>query len=260
MMTQAKPLDGVRVLVPRGGSWGDLVAKTLRDRGATPVIAPLVDFAHTGEQDELESALKRLEAGEFDWITATSATVVDVLAHHNAVIPKHTQVAVVGETTAAAFVAAGYEVARTPSPANNTASGLIEEWPEITGNGVLKVLTLRSNIAKPVLTGGLIERGHEVTQVVAFRTVGVPASAWVREDVESGRINAILVTSGTIAEQVYEQFPSLPAGTLVACVGPQTEKEAERLGLHIDVVAEGATALSLIDAVAQVIDASDELD
>lgn len=260
-MTQGKPLDGVRVLVPRGGSWGDLVAKTLRERGATPVIAPLIDFAHTAEQDKLEVALERLEAGEFDWITATSATVVDVLAHHNAVIPKRTRVAVVGETTAAAFEAAGYRVSRTPSPGNNTARGLLEEWPEIAEEGTLRVLTLRSSIAKPVLTGGLIDRKHDVTQVVAFRTIGVPASAWVREDVASGRINALLVTSETIAREVHEQFPSLPEGTVIACIGTQTQVVAEELGLHVDVVAETLTTQSLIDAVVSVIEPNeDEMD
>ncbi len=45
-----KPLTGRRVLVPRGGPWGDGVAARLRQLGAVPVIAPLINFAPTNDQ------------------------------------------------------------------------------------------------------------------------------------------------------------------------------------------------------------------
>lgn len=253
-MTPDKPLAGLRVLVPRGGSWGELASSALRARGATPVVSPLVDFASTGEMDALKDALVRLEAGEFDWITATSATVVDVLAHHSTVIPETTQVAVVGESTAAAFTAAGYTVHRMPTTGDNSTQALLDEWEEVNTGDALKVLTLRSNIARPVLTSGLIARGHDVTPVVAFRIIGVPASARIREDVESGRINAILISSVTVAEQVRSQFPNLPSETVLACVGPQTRNQAEALGLKIQAVAGEQTADSLISSVIELID------
>lgn len=255
MTAQEKPLSGMRVLVPRGGSWGDLVAKALRAEGATPVVAPLIDFAHTSEEDRLVEALRRLEAGYFDWITATSATVVDVLAHHQAVIPPETRVAVVGDSTAAAFEAAGYQVSRAPGPEQNTPAGLLEVWPEIDTGEVLKVLTLRDDVAKPVLTRGLIERGHDVTQVVAFRTVGVPASVHIREDVESGRINTLLIASPRLAREVAAQFPELPTSTIVACAGPHTLEEAEALGVRCISPDENAEQKRLlIEAVEPIID------
>ena len=261
MAAEAKPLSGLRVLVPRGGTWGELVAEALRAQGASTVIAPLVDFAHTSEEDRLVEALHRLEAGEYDWITATSATVVDVLAHHQAVIPERTRVAVVGEATEAAFVQAGYQVSRTPSEENNTTAGLLEVWPEIDAGEVLKVLTLRSDVAKPVLTEGLINRGHDVTQVVAFQTIGIPVSARVREDVESGRINALLVASAKIAREVATQFPEIPEGTIVACVGPRTHEEAVAAGLkHNPEHLDSPIKRALIETVESAIDQSDMLD
>ncbi len=261
MTAEAKPLSGLRVLVPRGGTWGDLVAQALREQGASTVIAPLVDFAHTSEEERLVEALRRLEAGYYDWITATSATVVDVLAHHQAVIPPSTRVAVVGEATEVAFTNAGYQVSRTPSEENNSTAGLLEVWPEIDAGGVLRVLTLRSDVAKPVLTEGLLNRGHDVTQVVAFQTIGVPVSAHIREDVESGRINALLVASAKIAREVATQFPKLPADTIVACVGPRTHDEAEAAGLaHNPDHKNSPVKRALIDTVESAIDQSDMLD
>lgn len=247
------------MLVPRGGTWGELVSRALRNQGANTIISPLVDFASSGEEEKLVEALKRLEAGEFDWLTATNPTVVNVLRHHNTVIPTHTQLAVVGEATEAAFVAEGYEVARTPEGAENTAEGLLQTWPEAAGEK-LRVLTMRSNVAKPVVTAGLIDRGHAVTQIVAFRTVGVPASVHTREDVDSGHINVLLVATPQIAHEVHTQFADRPETTLVACVGPNTLEAAERLGLRVDSGAENPQVQAIIDAVESVIDYSDTLD
>ncbi|HZJ39593.1 MAG TPA: uroporphyrinogen-III synthase, partial [Demequina sp.] len=74
-----KPLAGWRVLVPRGGPWGDQVAASLRAKGAVPIVAPMINFAATDDAPALNEALTRLAAGEFDWMTITSATTVDVL-------------------------------------------------------------------------------------------------------------------------------------------------------------------------------------
>jgi len=245
--TAEKPLAGRRVLVPRGGPWGDGVAASLRQRGAVPVIAPLINFAPTNDQATLDAALKDLADGAFDWLTLTSATTVDVLYAYRAVIPATTRVAAVGETTAAALQAVGYRVDLVPER-DNSAQGMAEQMIALETEP-RDVLTLRSEIAKPVLTRLLIEAGHNVRSVVAYRTVGVPVADKIAGDVESGRINAILVTSGSVAEQVVEQFPAIPASTVIAAIGPRTAKDAKRAGLSVDVVAERQTVESLIEAV-----------
>jgi uroporphyrinogen-III synthase len=245
----AKPLAGWRVLVPRGGPWGDAVAAALRARGASPVVAPMINFAPADDQPALEAALAKLAAGEFDWLTVTSATTVDVLSSYGAVIPETTKVAAVGETTAAALVAAGYHADIVPSE-DNSARGLLEEWTAATnGAGPLRVLALRSAIAKQVLSVGLARIGHHVEAVVAYRTVGVPVTQKVVDDVRAGKVDAILVTSGSVAEQVQAQLGPIPERTLIAAIGPQTQKDASKVGLRVDVVAEERSAESLIDAV-----------
>ena len=245
--TPDKPLAGWRVLVPRGGPWGDSVAASLRRQGATPVIAPLINFAPTNDQAALDEALADLAAGRFDWLTVTSATTVDVLYAYRATIPARTKVAAVGETTAAALLAVGYRVDLVPEE-DNSAAGMAEQLIALEPES-RDVLTLRSEIAKPVLTRMLAEAGHRVRSVVAYRTVGVPVTDRIAEDVRSGRINAILVTSGSVADEVQAQFPHLPDTTLVAAIGPRTAKDARRAGLTVDVIAETQTVEALIDAV-----------
>jgi uroporphyrinogen-III synthase len=243
---ETRPLYGQRVLVPRGGPWGDRAASALRAKGATPVIAPMINFAATDDGPALASALDALARGEFDWVTLTSATTVDVLIAHRASIPATTKVAAVGETTAAALVAAGYRADLVPSE-ENTAAGLLEEWAAAT-NGVvpLRVLTLRSQIAVPVLTPGLIQIGHDVRSVVAYRTVPVEVPQEIITSVRDGEFAAILVTSGSVAEQVSLQMGEVPATTLVAAIGPRTAQDARDFGLRIDRVAPDQSIESLV--------------
>nr|WP_315269685.1 uroporphyrinogen-III synthase [Microbacterium lemovicicum] len=244
-----KPLAGWRVLVPRGGPWGDGVAATLRSQGATPVVAPLINFAPANDAVTLDRALADLAAGAFDWLTVTSATTADVLYAYRAQIPPTTRVAAVGETTAAALQSMGYRVDLIPDQ-DNSAAGMAEQLLALEPEP-RDILTLRSEIAKPVLTRMLEEAGHRVRSVVAYRTVGVPVSDKVAADVRSGRINAILITSGSVAEQVYEQFPEIPESTVIAAIGPRTAKDARRAGLSVDVVAERQTVDALIQSVAR---------
>jgi uroporphyrinogen-III synthase len=244
-----KPLAGWRVLVPRGGPWGDGVAAKLRSQGAVPVVAPLINFAPAEDVTGLENALADLAAGAFDWLTLTSATTVDVLYAYRAVIPASTKVAAVGETTAAALTAVGYRVDLVPMK-DNSAAGMADELIALEPDP-RRVLTLRSEIAKPVLTKRLIAAGHDVRQVVAYRTVGVPVTERIARDVANGRINAILITSGSVAEQVREQFAEIPDDTAIAAIGPRTAKDARKVGLSVDIVARKQTVDDLIDAVSE---------
>ncbi len=243
----AKPLKGWRILVPRGGPWGDSVAADLRARGATPVVAPMINFAPTEDPESLTNAISALEGGEFDWVTVTSATTVDVMHSQGVRIPDRTRVAAVGETTAAALQAVGYRVDLVPAK-DNSARGMVAELTQLEPTPK-RFLTLRSEIAKPLLSEGLAEAGHYVQSVVAYRTIGEPVAENIIEDVKSGRINAILVTSGSVAEQVVLQFGDLPEATLVAAIGPRTAKDAAAYGLTVDVVSRHQTVSALLDSV-----------
>ena len=248
MSTPAKPLAGWRVLVPRGGKWGDGVAASLRNCGAIPVIAPMINFASTENEAALAEAFGRLESGSFDWLVVTSATTVDVLVSQQIVVPAKTQVAAVGETTAAALQLAGYHVHFVPE-VDNSARGIVREWPGEAGSG--RVLIPHSDIAEPTIVAGLAALGLDVEYVAAYRTVGVSVSDEVAADVASGRVRAVLVTSGSVARQVAEQLAPLPIGTLVACIGPRTAFDARGAGLTVHLIAETRSADALVAALVE---------
>jgi uroporphyrinogen-III synthase len=243
-----KPLAGWRVLVPRGGKWGDGVAATLRSYGAVPVIAPLINFAASDDEAGLAGALRELEAGAFDWLVITSATTVDVLMSQNVTIPADTRIAAVGETTGAALSLAGYRVDYVPE-ADNSARGLVREWPHGAVAG--RVLVPQSDIAEPTLVSGLTALGLNVQFVSAYRTVGVPVTDHVRADVADGSIAAILVSSGSVARQIALQLAPLPESTIVACIGPRTAYDARAAGLAVNVIAENRSATSLVESLVE---------
>lgn len=240
-----KPLAGWRVLVPRGGTWGDGVAAMLRTFGAIPVIAPLINFASAEDPTPLANALYELQDGQFDWLVVTSATTVDVLSGQGVKVPDSTRVAAVGETTGSALQLAGYRVDFVPH-ADNSARGLVKEWPASDIRG--RVLIPQSDLAEPTLVAGLSRLGFAVEYVTAYRTVGVPVAPTVAADLSSGRIRGVLVTSGSVARQLAEQLPQLPAETVVACIGPRTALDARAAGLPVHVIAEERSADSLVDA------------
>ncbi|PJJ70548.1 uroporphyrinogen-III synthase [Diaminobutyricimonas aerilata] len=243
-----KPLAGWRVLVPRGGKWGDTVAATLRSHGAVPVIAPMINFAGTDDPTALANALHELQDGQFDWLVVTSATTVDVLVSERTRVPESTKVAAVGETTAAALSLAGYRVDFIPQ-GDNSARGLVKEWPKADIRG--RVLIPQSDIAEPTLVAGLSQLGFEVEFITAYRTVGVPVAEQVRADVASGAIGAILVTSGSVARQVAAQLAPLPDSTIIACIGPRTAFDARAAGLAVHVIADERSAGGLVEALVE---------
>ncbi|MHA6669775.1 uroporphyrinogen-III synthase [Homoserinimonas sp. A447] len=247
-LRNTKPLAGWRVLVPRGGAYGEVVAAALRSYGASPVVAPMVNFASPEDVPALSDALSRLAKGHFDWVAVTSAAVVDVLVSQGITIPEKTKVAAVGETANTALTLAGYRVDFAPE-ADKSMRGLLKEWPESERSG--RVLVPQSDLSEPHLLADLAELGLDIEFVIAYRTVGVPVSEKVATDVADARIRAVLVSSGSVARQVQAQLAPLPETIVVACIGPRTAFDARAAGLSVHVIAEARTADSLVEGLAE---------
>lgn len=237
-MTSA--IAGWRVLVPRGGPWGRAVAARLVEHGAVPVIAPLIEFAATDDPDGFAEGLRRLSAGDFDWLVVTSATTAGLL--DGVTVPATTRIAAVGSATATALAEAGLRVDFVPS-ADFSADALIGEWPGGAGS---RIFLPQSAIAGPVLAEGLRAAGHRVEAVAAYRTIGARVAPAVVAQVGSGGIRAILVTSGSVAREVAAQLVPIPRATMVACIGPRTAAEARAAGLDVGTIAERQSIESLI--------------
>jgi uroporphyrinogen-III synthase len=149
------------------------------------------------------------------------------------------RVAAVGEATAAACRAVGWDVAVVPEEAS--AADLVLAMPDVDG----RVLFPRSEIAATTVQDGLRARGLDVEDVVAYRTVETGTEPIVLDPAP----DAVLVTSGSVARQVALRMTPLDPRTRIACIGPRTAADARTAGLPVHVIGRSRSATALLDAV-----------
>jgi len=245
-------IDAARVIVPRTRP-DDPVVAAVRDAGANPLPTALVTTAVVDPPDELDRSLRALAEGAHSWLAVTSATTVEVLLGRAEVLGTTlpalvgtTPVAAVGPATAAALHDAGLDVALVPPGPTSSAAELAAAWPVSPRGGI--VLLPRSAIAAPTLATGLRERGWLVDDVVAYSTVTARTpDPTVAAELAAGRVDAVLLTSGSTARALVDLYGSVP-GVAVVAIGPSTAEAAARTGLTVHAVAPEQTPAGLVTA------------
>ena len=72
------PLAGKRIVLTRAAAESEALAQELSDRGAIPVVLPLISFAEPRDFAPLDRAIEGVE--QFDWMILTSAQAVRAVA------------------------------------------------------------------------------------------------------------------------------------------------------------------------------------
>lgn len=264
---------GRRILIPRDGSWGDNVSSLVKELGGIPVVVPLVKFAPPGDPGELVSALEAIESSEYDWVTITSVATVGVLSGEEVFVPSTTQLAAVGTATGDALEDAGFHVSLTPSGHVANAQALATELIALLADEPARILVLQSDLASPALAEVLTDAGHDVTAVIAYRTIPVEANAVTDDVLLATGIDAALLTSGSIAAALLARFPSLVAAAntggpddaagsgrvAFASIGQGTTAFAEHLGMDVAVTAEEQNVEALVSSLAHYFETHNDL-
>jgi uroporphyrinogen-III synthase/uroporphyrinogen III methyltransferase/synthase len=206
--------------------------------------------------------LLAVESGYYAWVAITSAAAVPVLVDRAdetdqvlAEVLSATTVAAVGGSTARALREAGVEVGLVPR-GRSSAAALLAAWPpaDSVDEGARRVLLPLGDLASDTLADGLRAHGWEVDVVTAYRTVPGPAAEpETLADWRDGRVDAVLLTSGSTARNLVTMLGAPPPGTLVCCIGVSTTAEAIRAGLPVHAVAEDQTPAGLVSALAQAV-------
>ena len=147
------------------------------------------------------------------------------------------KIACIGEATADAVRAFGIQPELIPA-GEQSSEGLLAEFSphdEIL-DPVGRVLLPRADIATETLAAGLTERGWEVDDVTAYRTVrAAPPPAEIRDAIKSGGFDAVLFTSSSTVRNLVGIAGKPHARTVVAVIGPKTAETATEFGLRVDV-------------------------
>ncbi|WP_062132961.1 uroporphyrinogen-III synthase [Demequina aestuarii] len=249
-------LRGRRLLVPVTAHRRHL-AQRLAQAGAVVEEAEFIAIAPAEDQDALEEATLAWCSGDYDWLAVTSRNALREMNRIastrgmslSAPLPE-AKVATVGEATRTVCESLGLDVALVPSGRQN-ARGIVEEFPEGPG----RVLAPLGNLAAPVLPRGLERKGWQVHGVEAYRTIDGPGvGRATREELEAGEFDAVLLTSGSVAERFAATVPDLPEHTMVVAIGDMTAASARAAGLTVSAV---ATAPSYDGIVAGLLEALD---
>ena len=255
---ETKPLFGWRVLVPRTKDQAGALSEQLKSYGAIPVEVPTIAVEPPRTPQAMDRAIRGLVSGRYAWVAFTSTNAVKAVREKleelglDARALAGVKVACVGEQTAAAVQSWGIRPELVPAGAQSS-EGLLDEFPhhEEGYDALDRVLLPRADIATETLSAGLIERGWQVDDVTAYRTVrAAPPPAEIREAIKTGGFDAVLFTSSSTVRNLVGIAGKPHASSVIAVIGPQTAKTAEELGLRIDVTAPSPSASLLAEALA----------
>lgn len=228
-------LEGKRLLVPVTPERRHL-AERLAAAGAVVEEVEFIAIAESSEPERLEEATLSWCAGDYDWMAVTSRNAVlamDRIARRRGTSLGNAQpeakVTTVGEATRSVCAEVGLEVTLVPTDKQN-ARGMVAEFPEGTG----KILAPLGNLASPVLERGLARKGWTVDVVEAYRTVdGDGPDPDVRQMLADGTIDAVLLTSGSVAERLAATVPDISDDVMLIAIGDMTAAAARGAGLTI---------------------------
>jgi len=243
-VTSRGSLSGKLVVVTRPRDQSEVLVRELRHRGAKAIVAPAIEIV-PARSAALTRALKELAAGEFEWITLTSRTTVEVLASRLAPRDARAKVAAVGEGTAEAFELWARREADLV-PRTFTTAALARALPR--GRG--RVLCARADIAPEGLEDALAAKGWTPVRVDAYRTRtprSLPLEA--RRALAEGRVDAITFTSASTVRGFVGAVGVVRGNPRVVCIGPVTARDARALGLSVHAVARPHTIDGLVEAV-----------
>jgi uroporphyrinogen III methyltransferase / synthase len=256
---ESRPLFGWRVLVPRTKDQAGEMSERLRAYGAVPVEVPTIAVEPPRSPAQMDRAIKGLVTGRYGWIVFTSVNAVKAVREKFAELGLDARafagvkVACVGEATADAVRAFGIMPELVPS-GEQSSQGLLADFPPYDDvfDPINRVLLPRADIATETLAAGLVERGWEIDDVTAYRTVrAAPPPAAVREAIKGGGFDAVCFTSSSTVRNLVGIAGKPHAKTVVAVIGPATAASAQEFGLRVDVQPETAAVGPLVDALAE---------
>lgn len=244
-------LQNKRVLVTRTRHQASDLAARLEALGATPVLIPTIEIVAPETYVPLDAALAQLET--YDWLLFTSANAVEVFEQRRKLALTPKRIAVIGPATAKAVQGIGLHVDLIPP--KYVAESLAEALcPEVSGR---RILLVRATDARDVLPEMLAAAGAAVTIAEAYSNRVPPDSVSALRQLFGLPANypdAITFTSASTARNLIALCEAarlaLPAGIILASIGPITSQALRNLGYSAHLEAAEPTIPALVQSLA----------
>jgi uroporphyrinogen-III synthase len=246
-------LSGKRVVVTRAHSQAEQFGRHLERAGAEVLYLPTIEIRDPDSWDELDSALKRLVAGEYQWmLLASRNAVVRVAARLRGISGNMTaKVAAVGTKTKSALHEAGIDVHLVPE----TFTG--DAMAEGLGEGTGKILFPRVGGGPRDIIQSLEARGWSVDEVTAYINAAPRAQGANHKQVRAGEFDVVTFLSPSSVTNFVKLVGTpdelglaegSPSNKVVGCIGPKTSQRLRELNFRIDVSPDEHTSASLVEA------------
>lgn len=238
-----RPLSGRRIVVTRSQTQASGLSDRLRELGAEPVEVNTIALAPPLDNGaSLRAAARDLSA--YSQLAVASpngarALLAAVDPSSDALPP----VACVGPSTAAVFDGSRFVVNVVPD--RSVAEGLVDALGAPSEAGA-RLLLVQAEVARTVLTDGMVANGWLVDRVIGYRTVDGAITA---ADIAAARTaDAITFTSSSTVERFVRLAGADAVPAAVISIGPITSDTARELGLYVDAEADPHTLEGLIAA------------
>lgn len=250
---EKKPLFGKRVVVTRTREQASELVAKLRMLGADVIEWPLIRIERVDAGSWLESGLSQ----PFDWLVFTSPNAVTHFLDQVIALTGDirmiglAQIAAVGPATAARL--REYGLRTNLEAAGKTAEALATELGTILHDlpGGHRILWPHGNLARPVMSHELIERGIECVGLEVYRTL--PETRHLEEQrnlLTSEPPDWILFASGSAVENFFALNLTVDnRRTQFATIGPETSRKLREHGVAQFAQAPEPTIDALVDTV-----------
>ena len=251
-----RALFGWRVLIPLTREAPGQLIETLQAHGARAVTVPTLSVEPPRTPAQMDRAMSGIDAGRYRWTIFTSANAVRAVRTRfdaygwDVRTLAGLRIAAVDDETVAELRAFGVRPDLVPA-GEQTTSGLLGVFPHFgdDANPPNRIFLPRADIATETLVEGLRERGWDVEDLTAFRTVrAAPPPAPIREAIKAGGFDAVLFMSSSTVRNLVGLAGKPHPSTVVVVIGPQTAQTAEEHGLRVDLTAAEPTPEALVAA------------
>jgi uroporphyrinogen-III synthase len=254
----AKALQGKRVVVTRAAEQSGPLVEALREKGAVPVMLPMVTFGPPDNPAFLDEAIRHLPS--YDWVFLTSQNALRALQERCAILqlePRQAfgsvKIAAVGPATAEAAEHAGLHVSYVATKHQGVA--MAEELAERVQSQ--RVLLPRSDRANPELVDTLRREGARVYEVCAYKTLPTDRS----ESREAAKIvergaDAVLFFSPSAVHHFRdtlgkEKFVEFAGRMMFTAIGPVTEQALHDAGVEQVLLARDTSVSAVVEALTE---------
>jgi uroporphyrinogen III methyltransferase / synthase len=251
------PLFGKTVVLTRPKDQSESLIDSLREKGATPVIFPVVQDCPPEDWGLLDEAL--LNLSDYDGVIFSSGKGVQYflnrLKEKNLDFRelKGLEIYTHGTKANQAVEALGIRVTPISNPLDTETLKKSMGKKNLSG---CKYLFPRAAKAPQHLPELLLELGAAVDAIPVYQSLPFsPQNTDFFESFGHAEINVITFTSAETVNNFYKLIPKnllpqLEESTL-ACIGPATANAANLLGLNVQIVPEQCTAEGLVEAMVQ---------